>query len=263
MNQKNIYTGIGAIILLILIAAGTWAAWYTYGRHTKIVHNIQCDRVLSQASTNGVNVLPSCVYYIVPPTLWAKLTRQSVGMQQSRPIVGGCDQSATTTACSTPPVPSQPEPQPYVPPNSVQPSETWVSTTGTPISLFGFSFELPSGWLGSVYSSAYTGSLHALVQNGSNNGGFTIDCPSNGKGLEAATRLSSEQRSFTSGNDTGYSVIFEKWTAPGNDPRYFIWMRALQSGDSLNASSGTYCLVQGTAIPDTEKALRTMYESLK
>lgn len=47
MNRKNIYIGIGAVILLALVAAGAWAAWYTYDRHAKIVHNEECGHVLS------------------------------------------------------------------------------------------------------------------------------------------------------------------------------------------------------------------------
>jgi hypothetical protein len=45
-----------------------------------------------------------------------------------------CNQSATTTDCSTLPTlpaPSQPEPQTYVPPNPVQPITTWTSATGS------------------------------------------------------------------------------------------------------------------------------------
>ena len=174
----------------------------------------------------------------------------------------GCDQSATTTDCATLPQPAPPELQPYVPPNPVQPTATWTSATGTPISLAGFSFELPAGWHGSAYSSAYTGNLHVLVQNDSNDRDFTVDCPHDGKGLEAATRLSNEERSFTA-DGTDYSVFFEKWTAPGNEPWYFIWVRTPQLGNSSTGSSGTYCLVQGTATSGVEEAMRAMYESWK
>lgn len=173
----------------------------------------------------------------------------------------GCDQSATTTDCaSLAALPQEPPPS-YLPPNPIQPTATWTSATGTPILLAGFSFELPAGWHGSVYSDAYLQNLHVLVQSDLNDHGFTIDCTPAGKGLESATRLSSEKRSFTSGDGTGYSVAFEKWTASGNDPWYFVWVRTPQSGDSLNGSSGTYCLAQGTATPDIEEAMRTMYES--
>ncbi len=172
-----------------------------------------------------------------------------------------CDQSATTTDCSKIPPLAQPEPQPYVPPNPAQPTATWISATGIPISLYGFSFELPADWHGSVYSSAYTGNLHALVQNESNDQGFTIDCPPSGKGLESATRLSAEGRTFVSADGTSYSVTFEKWTAPGNGPWYFLWVRMPQAGDSLNGSSGTYCLAQGSTTPDIEAAMRSMYST--
>ena len=222
----------------------------------------------------------TCAAVVVPPSLWDLLrghivfenvpermkinpysfTDVLLGRYTFGPALSGCDQSATTTDCSTLPAPSQPEQQPYVPPDPIQPSETWTSATGTPISLFGFSFELPAGWHGSVYSDAYLGNLHVLVQSDSNDRGFTIDCTPDGKGFEDATRLSSEMRSFTTGG-TDYSAAFEKWTAPGNDPWYFLWVRTPQSGDSLNGSSGTYCLTRGSATPDTEEAMRTMYES--
>lgn len=255
MNRKNIYIGIGAVILLALVAAGAWAALYTYDRFQKIQHNVACDRL-------GKPVPTSCVYEIVPPTLWEKLTGHRLGERPAYPISEGCDQSATTTDCSKLVSLPQTTPPPYVPPNPVQPTETWTSATDAPISLFGFSFELPVGWHGSVYNDAYLQNLHALVQSDSSDRGFTIDCPPAGKGLESATRLSSEERSFTA-DGTDYSVAFEKWTAPGNDPWYFVWVRMPQSGDSSNGSSGTYCLAQGTATPDIEEAMRALYESWK
>lgn len=248
-----------AVVSILLMAA--YAALYTYDRFQKIQHNVACDRLGKSAPySEYAQALPSCAYEIVPPTLWEKFTGQRPGAQPVYPILEGCDQSATTTDCSTLPAPPQPEPQPYVPPNTAQPVETWVSATGTPISLFGFSFELPAGWHGSVYSDAYLGNVHVLMQSDSDDRGFTIDCPPDGKGLEAATRLSSEARSFTA-DGTDYSVAFERWTASGNDPWYFVWVRTPQSGDSSNGSSGTYCLAQGSATPDIEKAMKTLYES--
>ena len=52
-------------------------------------------------SGGAANVLPTCVYEIVPPTLWQKLTGQTGGIQLPRTISGGCDQSATTTDCAS------------------------------------------------------------------------------------------------------------------------------------------------------------------
>ena len=279
------------ILLPVLLA---YVAWYSYERQEKIVAVEHCAYNLEHPSPPTMTTAPdgnlapvysieTCAAIIAPPSLWdimrgrmkfedvperMKINPYSfVDMLLGRYVLGPdismpCDQSATTTDCSTPPAPSQPELQPYVAPNTVQPVETWVSATGTPISLFGFSFELPVGLHGAVYKDSYLQTLHALVQSDSSDKGFTIDCPPASKGLEAATRLSSEVRSFTT-DGTDYSVAFEKWTAPGNDPWYFLWVRTPQSGDSSNGSSGTYCLAQGTATPDTEKAMRTMYDSWK
>ena len=278
------------VVVMALVAAGAYAAWYTYHRHEVIVQLDKCDYALANPEASPkmrapdgtfVPVMTPCLMQPVPPSIvdlvHGRITFTRVpestkvnpysfldvllGRYTLGPNIGGpCNQSATTTDCSKLVSLPQTPPQSYVPPNPVQPTETWVSATGTPISLFGFSFELPAGWHGSVYRSAYTGNLHALVQSDSSDKGFTIDCPPAGKGLEAATRLSSEERSFTA-DGTEYSVSFEKWTAPGNDPWYFLWVRTPQSGNSSNGSSGTYCLAQGTVTPDTEKAMRTMYES--
>ena len=280
------------VVVMALVAAGAYAAWYTYHRHEVIVQLDKCDYALAHPEASPkmrapdgtfVPVMTPCLMQPVPPSIGnlvrgritftrvpestkvnpysfldVLLERYTLGPNIGAP----CNQSATTTDCSMLVSLPQTPPQPYVPPNPVQPTETWVSATGTPISLFGFSFELPAGWHGAVYKDAYLQTLHALVQNDSNDSGFTIDCPPAGKGLEAATRLSSEARSFTA-DGTGYSVAFEKWTAPGNDPWYFLWVRMPQSGGSSNGSSGTYCLAQGTATPDIEEAMRTMYESWK
>ena len=291
--KNHIYIWIG--VAVILLGAVAYAGWYSFDRQTKIAQAQMCNDTLINPPKPEMVPAPdgtlaplysinTCAAVVVPPSLWDLLRGRIVfenvpkrmkinsysltdilfGQYTFGPaFTSGCDQSATTTDCSTLPASSQSEPQPYVPPNPVQPDETWVSAKGTPISLAGFSFELPVGWHGSVYSNAYLGNVHVLVQKDSNDRGFTIDCPPDGKGLEAATRLSSEERSFISGDGTTYSVAFEKWTAPGNDPWYFIWMRMPQSGASSNGSSGTYCLVQGTVTPDIEEAMRTMYESLK
>jgi hypothetical protein len=280
-------------IMFAALVFSVYAVWYTYHRQAIITERMECQNALAHPENapkmrapdgTMVPVMTPCLLAPVPPSLGELIHGRAVpsdvpmnmkvnpytlwdvllGRYSASPDIGEpCNQSATTTDCSTLPAPAQSEPKPYVPPSPAQPSETWVSATGTPISLFGFSFELPAGWYGSVYRSAYLGSIHILVQSNSSDRGFTIDCPPSGKGLEAATRLSSEQRSFTSGDGTSYSVAFEKWAAPGNDPWYFLWVRTPQSGDSSNGSSGTYCLVQGTATSSVETAMRTMYESLK
>ncbi len=282
------------IVLVAVVVLGAYAAWYTYHRNAALAQIAECNYELAHPAPPALIPGPGgmlvsatlakmCPMVVVPPSL-ADLIRGHVVFSDLSPstkvnpyslvdiLLGRytlgpnnnmpCNQSATTTDCSKLVSLPQTPPPPYVPPNPVQPIETWVSATSTPIQLFGFSLELPAGWHGAVYKDAYLQTLHALVQNDSSDRGFTIDCPPAGKGLEAATRLSSETRSFTA-NGTDYSIAFEKWTAPSNDPWYFLWVRTPQSGDSSNSSLGTYCLAQGTATPDIEKAMRTMYESWK
>lgn len=281
-------------IIILATVAVAYAALYSYDRHEKLIEAEKCNDMLSNppkptmvtgpdGNPAPLYSLNTCVIMVVPPSLWDLLRGRIIfenvphrmrvnpysfkdillGHYTFSPADMGCDQSGTTTDCSTLPAPLQSEPEPYVPPNQVEPNEKWISATGTPISLYGLSFDLPAGWHGSVYTSAYSGALHALVQSKPNDPGFVIDCPPEGKGLEAATRTSTEQRLFTSSDGTRLSASFEKWTAPGNDPWYFIWVSTWQPGDSTTGWSGNYCLVQGTAIPSVEKAMRTMYESLK
>lgn len=176
-------------------------------------------------------------------------------------LTTGYNQSATTTDYSTLPPPSA-QTQPYIPPDPVQPVVTWTSATGTPVSFADFTFTLPPGWYGSVYEKMYAGGWHALVQKSPNETGFIIDCPPDGKGLESASRLSSEERSFIVGSTT-YSVAFEKWTALGNDPWYFVWVRAHQFGDFSTDTPNTVCLIQGSATPDIEEVMRSLYDSWK
>ncbi|MBI4088379.1 hypothetical protein HY418_03315 [Candidatus Kaiserbacteria bacterium] len=280
----------GALVLMAGIGLSAYAAWYSYNRQAKIAQVEQCNYGFEHPKPPTMMTAPDgtlapvysiepCVTVIVPPPLWDlvrgriafenipermkvnpySLTGVLLGRYTLGPDIAlPCDQSATTTDCSALP-PPQSEPQPYVPPNPVQPTETWVSATGTPLSFSGFSFMLPPGWHGSVYEKGFAGGVHALVQSDSNDRGFTIDCPPDGKGLEAATRLSSEERSFTA--DGGYSVAFEKWTAPGNDPWYFVWVRAHELGDFSTDASNTVCLAQGSATPDIEEAMRAMYST--
>jgi hypothetical protein len=278
-----------ASILIVVLALATYAVWYSYHRQAIIAQIAQCEYQLAHPEASPkmrapdgtmVPVMTPCPMLAVPPPLFdlarghitfsnvpphTKVNRYSLtdvllGHYTLGPGISlPCDQSATTTDCTTL-SPPQLEPQSYVPTNPVQPIETWVSATGTPVSFSSFSFILPVGWHGAVYEKGFAGGVHALVQNNSNDKGFTIDCPPDGKGLEAATSLSSEERSFTA-NGIDYSVVFEKWTAPGNDPWYFILVRALQSGDFSTDSSGTACLAQGSAIPDVEEAMRALYST--
>ncbi len=281
-------------MLAALTAFGVYAAWYSYARQAKIAEVEQCNDNLEHpkppvmmtapdGSLAPVYAIETCAAVVVPPPL-SDLVRGRVSFEGipermkvnpysfldvllGRYTLGSadippCDQSATTTDCGSLASLPQNPPQPYVPPNPVQPIDEWTAATGTLISFFGFSFTLPSGWRGSVYGKGFAGGVHALVQSDSNDRGFTIDCPPDGKGLEAATRLSSEKRFFMTGGTT-YSAAFEKWTAPGNEPWYFVWVRVHEPGDFSTDASGTVCLAQGNATPDIEEALRSMYETLK
>lgn len=249
--MKLAYRGLAVLLLASIAGISAYAAWYEYDRARKIAHNDECGRITSQPAS--ISDLPPCAYELIPPTLREKATGYG-----GPKLPEGCDQSATTTDCSTFPPPSQTEPQPYVPPDPAQPAATWVSATDTPIRFAGFSFELPAGWHGSVYNGPYLQNTYALVQSESNDQGFTIDCPPAGKGFETAIRLSSKTRAFIH-DETEYSIAFEKWTAPGNDPWYFLWIRMPEFGDSSGDTPGTYCLAQGSAVPDIEEAMRVMY----
>jgi len=278
--MKKVRVGIPLAIVIVMISG--YATWYTWHRHVVVAQAAECDYQLAHPETapkmrapdgSMVPVMTPCLIGVTPPSLLELIRgrivfadvpeRMQVNPYTFWDVLLGrysvslnsgvlCGQSATTTNCSALSLTPKFESQPYVPPDPSQPIATWISATGTPISLYGFSFELPVGWHGSVYSSAYTGNLHALVQSESSDQGFTIDCPPSGKGLEAATRFSSEERLFAAGG-IDYSVAFEKWTAPGNDPWYFLWVRMAHD------SSGTYCLAQGSATPDIAQAMQTMY----
>lgn len=142
----------------------------------------------------------------------------------------------------------------------VSPIPIMTTGTDTPITIAGFTFTLPEGWHGSVYQLPSMDGWHAFLQKNSEEAGFLIDCPPAGKGLESAERLSTEQRFFDKGTTT-YSVTLEQWTAPGNDPWYFVWVRARESTNLVNDKSVTVCLVQGRATSDISVALRQIYKS--
>lgn len=110
---------IGASVLLCVMVLLD-AALYTYDRHRKLTHNVECERTMQKYATtpdpngrvlsNGM-ILPSCVYEIVPPTWSTKVSNFVLGTPMAPPMPTGCDQSATTTDCSNiPPTPQQ-EPQ--------------------------------------------------------------------------------------------------------------------------------------------------------
>ncbi len=143
----------------------------------------------------------------------------------------------------------------YVPPNAVQPVKEWTSVANTPISLSEFSFSLPSGWHGSVYDKEGEGQ-YVLVYNDSSS--FTINCPPDGKGLEAATVLSTQERTFVIGTIT-YTLSFEKWTAPSNEPWLFVWLMKKTMDDSPE----TICLAQGSTDPVVMSAMEEMYKTWK
>lgn len=268
-----------AAAILGALALLGYAAWYSFNRRAIAEEAAACREKLAHptqmrapdGSLATVYTLDICASVVVPPPLFdlirGRMTfsgvpdRMKVNTYTLRDILRGrytlgpadlpaCDQSATTTDCSKLP-PSQVEQQPYIPPNAVSPDETVLSAAGKPIALYGFSFELPAGWQVEIYRSAYAETAHALVQRTTGEPGFSIDCPPAGKGLEAATRLSSESRAFVS-EGIEYTIAFERWTSPGNDPWYFVWVRV---------PAGTECLVQGTANPDIEAAMRTLYET--
>lgn len=277
---------VALILLVALIGIGGYVGWYSYARQMKIAQVEQCNYNLvhpkpptmitaPDGSLAPVYSIEPCTAVVVPPSLLdiirgrftfegvAKgmkvnpyllmdvlLGNYTLGPDTSMP----CDQSATTTDCATLASLPQTPPPPYVPPNVVYPVEEWTSATNTPISFAGFSFVLPPGWHGSVYEKGFAGGQNALVQKDSNAPGFTIDCPPDGKGFEEATRLSTEERSLTS-HEVAYTVSFEKWTAPGNAPWLFVWLRKGSPG----GLSDIVCLAQGSVDPNVTTAMYALY----
>jgi len=292
--KKSTKIILSIIVLVPILTVITWATWYTYNRQTKIAQTEQCKYELEHpkppemmtgpggklmliASVDSpcmrFNVIPSLmdiisghiVFEDIPKQMKVNpytftdmlLGRYTIGINLPRP----CDQSATTTDCLKLP-PPQPKSQAYIPSNSAQPIEEWTTATDTPISFDKFSFTLPSGWHGSVYEKGYSGGLHLLAQKDLDKGSFVIDCPPDGKGLESAVTLSREERSFTTGTTT-YSITFEHWTAPNNNPWIFIWLRSNIPGDFNTDRYGNVCIAQGGADPDVAEAMKKLYESWK
>lgn len=243
-------------ILISITAFGIigYTAWYSYDRNQKIQKNEECSRLHEAGIGDGS--LP-CVFQIVPPTLWNKVTGNEPTLMIND--LTGCDQSATTTDCSKPFPKSKSEP--YIPPNPAQPKQIWTSATSTP-TIAQFKFELPEGWTGELYEKGFAGGTVALVRNDTTGIMFRIDCPPDGKGLEAATRLSSETRTFNT-SDNEYSAAFEEWTAPENEPWYFVWVRAHEPSNFLTDSVDTVCIAQGKVDTLIYGAMRMMYDTLQ
>jgi hypothetical protein len=172
-----------------------------------------------------------------------------------------CNQSATTTPCETLETIKAGDTSEPAAPNVVYSTAKWSSATHTPITFSGYTFQLPPGWHGEVYEKGFGGGFHALIQSELSERGFTIDCPPDGKGLEAAKRLTSDERTFTA-NSITYSAVFEEWAAPGNDPWFFVWIKS-SAGDSSISNPRTACLAQGSANPAIKSAMQTLYETIK
>lgn len=230
MNKKILF-----VIFALLVAGVLYVSWYSISRSNIIARNTAC----AESAT-------MCPLEIVPRSIWEIITGKLAGLTNDIP----CDQSATTTPCEVLNSLPQTPPPPYVPENTVSPIDEWTSVKDIPVKFAGFSFSLPPGWHGSVYNKG-GGGLHLLAEQRPGMGGFTIDCPPDGKGLETATRLSVEERTFA-GNGISYTASFEKWTAPGNEPWIFVFIREKSSS----------CTAQGSADPDTAGAMHMLYETL-
>lgn len=149
------------ILVALVVALGAYAAWYTYHRHEVIVQLDKCDYALTHPEASPkmrapdgtfVPVMTPCLMQPVPPSI-GDLVRGHVtitGIPESMKVApysfwdvllgryalnlnlgAPCNQSATTTDCSTLSSLPQSAPPPYVPPNPVQPVETWTSATGS------------------------------------------------------------------------------------------------------------------------------------
>ncbi len=294
MLRKNI------IIITVTVFAsmilGAYATWYTYSRQVKIAQVEKCDYKMEHpeppttyldpdGNVVSVMITEPCLIIPIPPSLWdllrgriafeGALSGLEVNPYSLKDILFGnytlgparnmpCDQSATTTPCATLEALRAGEPSmpaPYISFSVVYPISELTSATDTSVTLSGFIFQLPSGWHGEVYEKSNFGGVHALMQSESSDRGFTIDCPPDGKDLESATRLSSEERTFTK-NSTTYSTALEEWAAPRNDPQYFVWIRTHESSDISNHAPSTVCLAQGSATSDIKNAMSMFYKTV-
>jgi len=124
MNKKIILIGIATLA----VVAVTYAAWYSYDRHEKLVQAEKCNDMLANqpkpTMVTGPDGNPAplyslngCATVVVPPSLWNVLRSQMLfenvpdrmkvnpysftdillGRYTFGPSDIGCDQSATTT----------------------------------------------------------------------------------------------------------------------------------------------------------------------
>jgi hypothetical protein len=237
------------ILSAIIVILGGYASWYSFNRNQVIAHNKGC-----YMSRVPCDMVPRTIWEVItdsPSSVLPGYIPARFGPMNDVP----CNQSATTTPCEIFAALPQTPPEPYVPPDIIKPIDEWTSTADTPIAFAGYSFLLPPGWHGSGYDKGGAGQ-HLLVQQDPNEKGFTVDCPPDGKGLEVATRLSVEERTFKN-DGVSYALSLEKWTAPGNDPWFFIFVRKESNHDTLPTS----CLARGDDDPNTAAAMSMLYRT--
>lgn len=269
MNRKKssvIFLAVLGFACLLVIICGIYAIWYTHMRARILERNAQCERLtVAQMPPSPVS-FPLCAYEIVPPPLTEMIRSRAflratcvfdphncglIPVPKNR--ISTCIQSATTTSCTEPStITSGIIPPQYVGSNIVEPiAQITTSATNTTVMLDRFSFSLPQGWHGEKYLT--NGGSNWLFQWDPNKGGFTIDCPPAGKGLEAATVLSREDRSFLNGGVV-HLISLIKLTAPGNEPWFMVFITAPPF-----VESGPSCVTSGTATQKIEEAIRELY----
>ncbi|MCK9352393.1 MAG: hypothetical protein WCT49_04655 [Candidatus Paceibacterota bacterium] len=254
--MNKIYILILIVLLFSVLLFGGSVALYTFDRNAKLDHNEECGRLSAESRAQGKE-FPPCAMEIIPPTFTDRAAGKQLTELTERLRKRGCDQSATTTDCSKISTSVSSTSPVYIPPNAVKPMEEWTTATDTPITLAGFSFTLPPGWHGSVYEKPYMGGTHTLVKKDTEQAGFTIDCPPDGKGMEETTRLSSEERQFFDGENS-YTVSFEKWISQQNDSWLFVLIQQATQERSLTK----VCVVSGSTEPDIASAVKAIYDTL-
>lgn len=158
-------------------------------------------------------------------------------------------------AANSPPAPVNVGSQLYAPAKTRE----WDTEAGVRIAMGGLSFELPEMWHGEMYGHRDGQFMRAFKPSPREDHPITISlsCPPAGKGLEAATRLSTEDRTFVRDGRT-YTASLQKWTASENNPWYFLFVDSLATA----TSTGINCLAHGSADDDSTAALRMMFETL-